>query len=159
MTSPETVPLQPGLDHVATLVIHVAEPIEVGRTAHGQRRMIPITGGTITGPRLSGRVIPGGADYQIIESPTFTRLEAKYVLETDDGDRAFIDNRGIRTGSADDVRRLAEGLPVDPAKIYFRSVAQFETAADSLAWLQEKIFIGVGSRYPDRVELDLFQLN
>jgi hypothetical protein len=55
----------PGLLHVADLVVRIAEPLEIGRIAGNLRRVIPIAGGEILGPRIRGKVLPGGADYQI----------------------------------------------------------------------------------------------
>ena len=75
----------PPLTHVATLHIDVGAAIEVGTTPQGVRRVVPITGGRVSGPLLTGRVLPGGADFQIIRSTTTTEVEARYVLESDDG--------------------------------------------------------------------------
>lgn len=45
------------------------EPVrDLGATPLGRRRIIGITGGKFTGPRLSGRVLPGGADWQLIRA-------------------------------------------------------------------------------------------
>lgn len=148
----------PELEHLATVVVQVDPPQEVGETPQGRRRVIPITGGTVRGARLNGRVLPGGADFQLIRSPTFTDIHARYVIETEDGHRVYVENTGIRTGSAEDIARLARGEPVDPARIYFRSFPRFETAEPSLAWLNDSLFVGTGARYPDRVELNFFRL-
>jgi hypothetical protein len=72
----------PSLEHLCDLAVTIAAPIEVGHTPAGLRRMIPITGGTVTGPQLNGRVLPGGADFQLILSQgTQAHLDARYVLE------------------------------------------------------------------------------
>lgn len=148
----------PALEHLATVVVQVDPPQEVGVTPQGRRRVIPIVGGTVRGALLNGRVLPGGADFQLIRSPTFTDIHARYVIETDEGHRVYVENTGIRTGSAEDIARLARGEPVDPARIYFRSYPRFETAAPELDWLNEHLFVGTGARYPDRVELNFFRL-
>ncbi|SAI66251.1 Protein of uncharacterised function (DUF3237) [Bordetella ansorpii] len=148
----------PALEHLATVVVQVDPPQEVGDTPQGRRRLIPITGGTVQGARLRGRILPGGADFQLIRSATFTDIHARYLIETDEGHRVYVENTGIRTGSAEDIARLASGQPVDPARIYFRSYPRFETAEPSLAWLNDSLFVGTGARYPDRVELVFFRL-
>ncbi|HBL64990.1 MAG TPA: DUF3237 domain-containing protein [Achromobacter sp.] len=154
LTDPEA----PRLEHVTTVIVQVGAPQEVGDTPQGRRRVIPITGGTAQGPRLTGKVLPGGADFQVIRSATYTDIHARYVIETPEGDRVYVENTGIRTGHADDIARLVRGEPVDPARIYFRSYPRFETAAPALGWMNESLFIGTGARYPDRVELRFYRI-
>lgn len=147
----------PQLEHIATVVVDVGPPQEVGDTPQGRRRVIPILGGRVEG-RLQGKVLPGGADFQLIRSATYTDIHARYVIETPEGERVYVENTGIRTGSAEDIARLARGEAVDPARIYFRSYPRFETAAPALSWLNESLFIGTGARYPDRVELRFYRI-
>jgi len=148
----------PPLEYVATLHVQVGPPQEVGDTPQGRRRVIPILGGRVEGPLLNGAILPGGADFQSIRSATYTDIHARYVIETPTGQRVYVENTGIRTGSADDIARLARGEPVDPARIYFRSYPRFETAAPELAWLHDCLFVGTGARYPDRVELRFYRI-
>lgn len=159
VNSAEQSPAPPPLRHVATLYIEVGPPIEIGATPAGLRRVIPITGGRVTGSLFEGRVLAGGADFQLIRTPTETEVEARYVIESDRGETVYIDNRGLRTGSADDIARLREDLPVDPSRIYFRSSPRFETSAPRLAGLTRHLFVGVGIRRPDTVQFDVFQVD
>jgi hypothetical protein len=76
----------------------------------------------------------------------------------DDGAIVYIENIGIRFGPKELLDRIAKGETVDPALIYFRSVPRFETGAEKYRWLMENLFIGVGARYPDRVELAVHQV-
>ncbi len=149
-------PQAPALEFLATLNVQVADPIEVGQAPFGRRRVIPLLGGTVSGPRLKGALLPGGADFQSIRSATFTDIHARYVIETDDGERIYVENTGIRTGSAQDIAAIARGEPVDPSRIYFRSYPRFETEAPAWQWLNDHLFVGTGARYPDRVELNFF---
>ena len=75
----------PTLAHVADFLVEVGQPITVGETAQGLRRVVPITGGTIRGARLEGTILNAGADFQIIGPDGFTRLEARYVVRLADG--------------------------------------------------------------------------
>jgi len=155
MSSP---PTPPALEHIATLHVHVGPPQEVGDTPQGRRRVIPILGGTVTGPYLNGTILPGGADFQSIRSATYTDIHARYVIETHQGHRVYIENTGIRTGSAEDIAKLARGEAVDPSRIYFRSFPRFETADPALSWLHDQLFIATGARFPDRVELAFYRI-
>ena len=144
--------------YVFTLAIQVGAPVVAGDFGHGLRRVIPILGGEVRGEGISGKIYPVGADFQVIRPDGFTELEAKYAFELDDGAVIYIENIGIRFGPKEALDRIAKSEAVDPALIYFRSVPKFETGAAKYRWLMQSLFIGVGARYPDRVELDVHQV-
>ena len=144
--------------YVFSLAIKVGTPIVASDTGHGVRRVIAVLGGEVRGPGMKGTIFPVGADFQTIRPNGFTELEAKYAFEMDDGAVIYIENIGIRFGPKELLDRIAKGETVDPALIYFRSVPRFETGAANYRWLMENLFVGVGSRYPDRVELDVHQV-
>lgn len=151
----------PTLEPVLDLTVFVATPVEAGQVtglnSRGRRRIIPITGGTVTG-KINGTVLPGGADFQIVVSDTCADLDARYLLQLDNGEHVFVMNRALRRGSVEDIARLVRGEPVDPAAIYFRCVPTFEVSHPSLAWLTENVFVGTGARFPDRVEMRFFRV-
>ena len=144
--------------YVFSLAIKVGTPIVAGDTGHGVRRVIAVLGGEVRGPGMKGTIFPVGADFQTIRPNGFTELEAKYAFEMDDGAVIYIENIGIRFGPKELLDRIAKGETIDPALIYFRSVPRFETGAANYRWLMENLFVGVGARYPDRVELDVHQV-
>jgi hypothetical protein len=146
------------LVHVTDLIVTVGQPIEIGSTAAGVRRLIPITGGEARGPRLHGRVVPGGADYQMLRRDGVTELDARYAIQTGDGILIYIENTGLRHGPADAMERLQRGEEVDPSLIYFRTAPRFETAAESYLWLTRHLLAAEGVRRPDRVELAVYQI-
>jgi hypothetical protein len=143
---------------VFSLAILIGAPIVAGDTGHGVRRIIPILGGEVRGEGIKGTIFPCGADFQTIRPNGFTELEAKYAFEMDDGAIVYIENIGIRFGPKALLDRIAKGCNVDPALIYFRSVPKFETGSEKYRWLMENLFIGVGARHPDRVEIDVHQV-
>jgi hypothetical protein len=157
MTPPTPLP-DPRFQFFADLRVEVGTPQEVGQTAHGLRRLIPILGGRATGDGWSARVLPGGADFQLIVNDRLSELDARYVLETDGGDFIFVQNRAVRSGPPELIARLVRGEPVDPAQIYFRCSPSFEASAPSLAWLSERMFVGTGARHPDAVVMRFFEL-
>jgi hypothetical protein len=144
--------------YVFSLTIKVGAPIVAGDLGHGVRRIIPITGGEVRGPGIKGTIFPYGADFQVIRPNGLTELEAKYAFEMDDGAIVYIENVGIRFGPKELLDRIARGEIVDPALIYFRSAPKFETGSEKYRWLMEHLFIGVGARHPDRVEIDVHQV-
>ncbi len=158
MPSDEAALVAPPLRPFADLTVEVGAPVEVGAVGHGTRRVIPILGGRCTTPHWSARVLPGGADFQLIVNERMARLEARYVLETDGGDRIYVHNDALRTAAPEVMARLVRGEPVDPGAVYFRCAPRFEAAAPSLAWMMERVFLGSGLRRPSDVVMRFFEV-
>jgi Protein of unknown function (DUF3237) len=138
--------------------ITLAAPQELGETPQGRRRIIGITGGRFAGERLSGRVLAGGADWQVIRPDGVADLDARYTLETSDGALIYVRNRGYRHGSPETMRRLAAGEPVDPSLYYMRTTPRFETGDARYAWLNRIVCVATGARHTDAVELEVFEV-
>ena len=142
----------PSLTRVFRLEATLGEPLEFGDLAQGRRRIVPLTGGTFTGPELNGSLLAGSsADWQLV-LPNGTALgDIRYTLQTDDGDLLYVQSRGVRHGSAEVLERLARGENVDASEYTFRTATQIETAAPALDWLNKGVFISVGGRRPGAV--------
>lgn len=138
--------------------ITVDKIMDLGGTQHGTRRIIPITGGSFQGPSITGAVVPGGADWQIIRADDVAELEARYTLRTEDGALIYVINRGYRHGPAEVMQRLAKGEPVDPKEYYFRATPTFETSVAKYNWLTKHIFVATGERKPGSVIIDFYKL-
>ena len=138
--------------------IALAPPQELGETPLGRRRIIGITGGRFSGERLAGRVLPGGADWQVIRADGVADLDARYTLETTDGALIYVRNRGYRHGPAEVLRQLASGENVDPSRYYMRTTPRFETGDARYAWLNRVVCVATGARRPSAVELDVFEI-
>jgi hypothetical protein len=135
------------------------EPIrDLGDTPLGRRRIIGITGGTFAGARLSGRILPGGADWQVIRADGVAYLDARYTLETTDGALIYVNNKGYRHGPRDVIERLGRGENVDPALYYMRATPWFETSSPAYAWLNRCICVCTGARRALCVELDVYEV-
>ena len=124
----------PQLEFALQLKVTLGDSYDVGETQHGQRIVIPITGGTFEGPAIKGTIINGGADYQLANKAlNRTELEAIYSIKTDDGVYIHVRNRGIICSGKD-----AQGNPT----FYFKAAPQFEAPADSkYAWLNNSLFV------------------
>jgi hypothetical protein len=147
--------LEPAFD----ITVTIGPAQEVGETAQGRRRIIPITGGRFEGPNLSGIVVPGGADWQLVRPDGVAEIEARYTLQTHDGVLIYITNTGLRHGPPEVMRRLASGEPVKPAEYYFRTVPIFELKTGTpYDWLTRALFVATGSRYPDRVVISVWRV-
>jgi hypothetical protein len=141
-----------------SIEITLAAPQELGDTPQGRRRIIGITGGQFRGERLSGRVLPGGADWQVIRSDGVADLDARYTLETSDGALIYVRNRGLRHGPAEVLKKLMTGEAVDPALYYMRTTPSFETGDARYAWLNKIICVATGARRAAAVELEIHEV-
>ncbi len=152
--------MRPNLDLecVFELRADLDEAVEVGETAWGVRRIIAIRGGEFEGRFVRGRVLAGGADWQLIRSDGIAELDARYTLETESGELIYVRNRGIRHGPEDVMSRLRAGESVDASLYYFRTVPTFETAARACAWLMRSIFVCSGARFSREVRLRFWRV-
>ena len=133
--------------------ITLAPPQELGR-----RRIIPITGGRFHGERLSGRVLPGGADWQVVRPDGVADLDARYTIETHDAALIYVRNKGYRHGPDEVIRRLKDGEAVDPKLYYMRTTPWFETGDARYAWLNRIVCVATGARRAAAVELEVFEV-
>ena len=138
--------------------ITVDKIMDLGTTQHGNRRIIPITGGKFEGPDIKGVIVPGGADWQIVRTDGVAELEARYTLRSDDDGLIYVVNKGYRHGPSEVMRRLAKGEPVDPKEYYFRTTPTFETSVAKYNWLTRHVFVAAGERKPDRVIIDFYKI-
>jgi hypothetical protein len=152
--------MMPALEtrYVFTITALIGEVTSAGDIGSGVRRIIPIIGGEVKGEGISGKVLPFGADFQIIRPNELIELEAKYAFETDDGAVVYVENKGIRFGPLELLQKLKRGEPVDPNLIYFRTVPKFETGAEQYRWLMQHIFVATAARHADRVVIDVHQV-
>jgi len=130
----------------------------IGGTPGGFRRIGVVPGGIFEGERLSGEVLEGGADWQMVRDDAATTLDVRLVLKTNDGALIGLTYRGLRHGPPDVMASLNSGQVVDSASYYFRTNAMFETAAESYSWLNRILAVGIGHRMPAGVTYSLFEL-
>jgi hypothetical protein len=132
--------------------------INLGRTPYGERRIIGITGGTVRGPKLTGRILPGGADWQIIRTDGAADIRARYSIETEAGARIMVTSEGLRHGPREVMEKVGRGDFVDPALYYFRTVMRFETADPTVDWLNRILALARGQREQYAVRLDVYEV-
>lgn len=146
----------PELTHVCTLQVDLGPIREMGAGRAGQRRIISIIGGEVHGPRLSGRILDVGADWQTIFAGGLAELDTRYAMETDDGAVIEIINYGYRHGPKEVIDAIARGEEVDPASYYMRTHARLETGDARYDWVNRTLFVGVGARNAGSVSVDLY---
>lgn len=147
-----------GIEPIFTIRAELEAIMNLGRTPYGERRVVGITGGSVQGRKLNGRILPGGADWQIIRSDGAADIQARYTIETDAGARILVTSDGLRHGPPAVMERLTRGDSVDPALYYFRTVMRFETADPSADWINRILALARGNREPRAVRLDVFEV-
>ncbi len=152
----ETHPFEPELEQVFELEVRVDPPVLLGPVGGLERRIVPILGGRVFGPRLNGEVMAGGADWQAIRPNGVTQVLARYVIRAGDGTMISVVNAGVRRASEPVIRRLLAGEKVDPAQVYFRAAPTFEVGDGPHAWLTENLFVSAGVRTPDAVAIRVY---
>jgi len=132
---------------------------ELGRVHGGRRRVIPILGGTVQGPKFNGIVLPGGADWQTIRDDGVTLIRAQYTMQADDGAIIGIINTGVRRTSEEVAQKMAAGEYVPPSEYYFRTTPVFEVGPGPHYWMTDRIFVCVGERNPDDVLIRYYEIS
>ena len=150
-------PLPLASEFLFRATLSVGAPQAVGATRTGELRIVPVTGGTIEGPALTGEVLPGtAADWLRVDPDGTAHMDVRLTIKTTEGHIVFMHYSGIRTGKAPVLARLNAGEAVDPAEYYFRTAIRFETGAAPLAWLNRILAIGIGQRPPSGPTYDVY---
>ncbi|HET9120730.1 MAG TPA: DUF3237 domain-containing protein [Solirubrobacterales bacterium] len=129
-----------------TLQVTVAAPQRIGPVPHGTRVTAPISDGRFEGPRLRGRVLPGGGDWTLLRGDGVLELDLRLTLETDDGALIHMTSFGLRHGPPEVIAALGRGERVDPSAYYFRTVPRFETGDGRYAFLNRLLAVSSGDR-------------
>jgi hypothetical protein len=129
-----------------TMEVAVAPPQKIGAVPHGTRATAPISSGHFEGPRLRGRVLPGGGDWTLLRSDGVLELDLRVTLETDDGALIHMASLGLRHGPPEVLAALARGEAVDPSSYYFRTTLRFETGHAKYAFLNRLLAVSSGNR-------------
>lgn len=129
-----------------SLHVLVGAAQKVGAVPHGTRVIAPITGGQFEGPRLRGKVLPGGGDWTLLRADGVLELDLRITLETDDGALIHMTSFGYRHGPPEVIAALGRGERIDPASYYFRTTPRFETGDPRYAFLNRILAVSSGDR-------------
>jgi len=152
---------QPVLEHAFTISIDLGEPYWISPPARGEMRAaIHARGGTIEGPRLSGRVVPmSGGDFPLVRPDGVIDFDARYLLEADDGAIIYLQNRGYRWARSPEIAgRMARNEPVEPADYYMRVSPQFDAPQGPHDWMTKHVFVGIAEKIPKANRIHYFVL-
>lgn len=130
---------------LGVLMVELDPPQSLGQTPQGNRKIVPVRGGSVEG-RIEGRVLPFGGDWALTRNDGVLELDVRLTLEMRDGALVHMTYAGMRHGSDKDIAALARGEPVPPERLYFRVLPRFETSSPEWLWLNRIFCLGMGER-------------
>jgi hypothetical protein len=143
-------------EHLFDIDVELEPAQAVGQTPGGGRSIILIKAGTVVGSKLKGDVLPGGGDWLMTRSDGVGELDVRLTIKADDGGLIYMTYRGILNATPETFGRVFSGQDVPLSDYYFRTTPRFETAAESHAWLNSLICVGVGAFAPNKVAYRVF---
>ena len=125
--------------------IELEPPLLLAGTPLGDRVIIYVKGGKFKGPRLSGEILPGGADWLLTRSDGVSALDVRIVLKTGDGDLIYMTYNGV-------ARPQGAGLAIRIAPMF--SVSK----SSKYAWLNALQAVGEGEGSPAGVTYRVYEI-
>lgn len=151
----------PGLTHLFTMRAALGARLDGGDGPVGRRVFNAATGGEFAGARLRGAVVPGSADWMLIRKDGSMVIDARAILQTDDGATIHMTYAGRAIFPADllaDVRDPARRHLIDPARYYIRTTPSFETGAEGYRWLNDIVCVATGRLTERGLNYEVFQV-
>ncbi len=147
----------PELEHLFSYSATLADPQQmVGAGPMGTRMIAQVLGGRVEGPKLNGKILPGGGDWALIDDMSTLRLNARLTIETDDGALIFTRYRGVITPLDPDVIAKALDGTLLLGELYYRTTPIFETGDTRYAWLNTMVCVATGNIGAAEVSYDVF---
>jgi hypothetical protein len=150
--------LIPGLIPMCRVRCEVGALVTLGPGPYGERRFVPLGGGTVEGPELHGSLVEGGVDWQVARSDGVLDIGAHYVIRTTDGALVEVQSNGLRHGPPEVMARLARGEAVGQDEYFFRTLMRFTTGHPDWLHLNKVMALAVGQREARLVILDVYRL-
>ena len=151
-------PPPPALLPMTQVRCDVGALVSLGPAKYGERRYVPLLGGTVRGPELNGTIVEGGVDWQVNRADGVLDIAAHYVIRADDGGLIEVQSDGLRHGPAAVLERLARGEPVARDAYFFRTLVRFTTGAPAWLHLNKVMALAVGQREARAVLLDFYRI-
>jgi hypothetical protein len=151
-------PPPPALLPMTRIRCEVGELVSLGPATYGERRYVPLGGGTVAGPELNGSIVAGGVDWQVLRADGVLDIAAHYVIRTDDRALVEVRSEGMRHGPPEVMAALGRGEPVPRDAYFFRTLVRFTTGAQAWQHLNKQMAIACGQREARLVLLDLYRL-
>jgi len=146
------------LEYEFTYNATLKDPLQIGAGPYGTRLVFEVTGGSLDGPRLKGKVLTGGADWLLLGPDGWGRLDVRIQLLTHDGAGIYVVYSGLIDMNEKVQRALAAGSSTDYGDQYFRATPRFETGDPRYGWLNRALFVAEGRLVPHAVEYKVYRV-
>lgn len=153
-----TLPPPPHLLPMTGVRCDVGALLTLGSAPLGERRCVPLTGGSVAGPELNGEILGGGDDWQINRADGVLEIAAHPVIRASDGALIEVQSGGMRHGPAEVLAQLARGEAVPREAYFFRTLVRFTTGAPAWRHLNKVMALAVGQREARQVVLDVYRI-
>jgi hypothetical protein len=154
----ETLP-EPRFEFLFGMSLEVDKPEGIGPTHAGDRRVVGVSGGAFEGPKLKGKVLPGGSDWIVVRRDGVLIQDVRLILRTEDSQSILMSYRGMRHGPEAVIDRVNSGEDPDPSEYYFRTVPVFEAPDGEYDWLNRLMAFAVGRRRATGVTYAVYALS
>lgn len=154
----DTLPPPPLLLPMTRVTCRVGALVTLGQAKYGERRYVPLAGGTVSGAELNGEIVDGGVDWQVQRADGVLDIAAHYVIRASDGALIEVQSDGMRHAAPEVMAALARSEAVPREAYYFRTVMRFQTGAPAWLHLNRLLALACGERLADRVVLDVYRV-
>ena len=156
--STSTMSIAPSMVPMTQVRCEVGELVTLGPGPYGERRYVPLLGGTVRGPELNGEIVSGGVDWQIARSDGALDIGAHYVIRSEDGALIEVQSTGLRHGPPEVMARLARGEVVGRDEYFFKTLMRFTTGHPAWLHLNKTMALATGQREARLVVLDVHRI-
>ena len=143
---------------MAQVRCEVGEIVTLGAGPYGERRCVPLLGGSVVGAELNGEILPGGSDWQTLRADGALDIGAHYLIRTADGALVEVQSKGLRHGPSEVMARLARGESVPPGDYFFRTLMRFQTGHPAWLHLNTTMALASGRREARSVVLEVWRI-
>jgi hypothetical protein len=133
-------------------------PVQIGAGPYGTRFVMEVTGGSLEGKRIKGKVLTGGGDWFLVGPDGWGRVDVRGQFLTDDGAGIYTAYTGLLEMNEKIQRAIVAGSGTDYRDQYFRTTPRFETGDPRYAWLNQAVFVAEGRLMPQAVEYKVYRV-
>ena len=153
MDMPQTLDLR----HLFDMHVDLA-PAQAIASPEVTRMVFVAEGGTVSGDRIQGQVLPGGGDWLRVGSDGVGRIDVRATIRTHDGELVLLTNTGVIAIAGPALERFGAGESLEWDELHARSAPLFETGAEQYAWLNSVVSVAVHGLGPRHVDYRVFEV-
>ncbi len=132
------------VEYLFTINATLADPVVVPNGPLGTRVIVPVTGGTFSGPRASGTIANIGADWLTMRADGTAQLDVRIVLTTDDGASIYMTYFGVMAPGPDGPQIVTAPL--------------FQTGDEKYSWLNNLQAVAIGKPGQNKVDYEVYEV-